>query len=98
MLRKNVELPKRLLVDLKLEAVKNETTLYALAGEILEHYLEADVPHIALDESNRVRTQLDVDETTWEQVRSLAHKNGVGIYRAFEEAAAHLGYSSRTNV
>lgn len=91
-MRKNLEIPKPLLRSLRMEAVKNDSTVQVLAGEILEHYLDVDVPPASI-EGQTVRTEIGVDEMLWESVRQLAHRNGESIYTAFVKSAVALGYA-----
>lgn len=91
-MRKNLTLPKRLLRAIKVEAAANGSTLQAIAGEILENYLDHEVPLVEPD-TDTVTTQVTLDEVAWEQARQLAAKSGISIYRAFESSAAALGYT-----
>lgn len=90
-MNKWIDLPVPLLRNLKVEAAANDTTLGNLCGEILQNFLDNEVPIVA-PADNRTKILVKLPETDWEQARAVAREAGISIYRAFESSAVQLGY------
>jgi len=79
-MNKWLDLPVPLLRNLKVEAIKNGTTLRQVCSEILQNFLDNPVPIVTAPAGDRTKVLIELSEADWNHLRELARENNIQVY------------------